>query len=338
MNIKDISIKDISNKTLTKLLPGIAFVSIVATLAFFLNIGLMPWFQVETLTIAIVLGIIINNSTRIPVLLKNGIDFSQKTLLLFGIVLLGLKMDVQSITTLGIPIILSAIAYVLFVFLIVFILYKRFKLSPKLAALIGVGSGICGAAAVVALAPTIKATKEESVLSVTLVSFLGAMGVIFMAAFSNFSSLSDPEFGIWAGLTLHGVAHAIAGAFIRGEVAGEIGTFVKMTRVLMLIPVSIALSFIFNRQAGSIKARAHIPLYLWGFILCAILKTTGILPDFIVKSGQWASQQLILVAMTAMGLSVTFKDIQGKGLKVILFGLMLFTLTCSIAYMILLYY
>ncbi len=320
-----------------QMVPGLVYVGVIALMATVIGNWISAWFQLETLTIAIILGMLLNNLVGTAKWFKAGIDFSQKTLLLFGIVLLGLKLNPSEIGTMGLPLILSVIVYVITILVLVYIFNRFFKLSPKLAALVGVGSSICGAAAVVALAPTIKASKEESVLAVTLVSFLGALGVLFMAAISSFSSLTDIEFGIWAGMTLHGVAHAIAGAFVRGDYAGEIGTFVKMMRVMMLVPISIALSIHFSPDADSIKKRSHIPTYLWGFIIATAIKATGLLPTELVSIGQVASQQFILLAMTAMGLSVTFKEIAGKGLKVINFGLLLFALSASAVYVILLY-
>lgn len=317
------------------LVPGLVYAACFALAATYLNRWLGTWVQVEALTLAIVLGMLINNTLGTPSFLKAGIDFAQKTVLLWGIVLLGFKINTSEILQLGLPLILGIALYMAFVFLLVFLCFKYFKLSPRLAALIAVGSSVCGAAAVVATAPAINATEEDSVLAVTLVSFLGALGVVAMALISGLSPLSDLQFGMWAGLTLHGVAHAIAGAFIRGEAAGEIGTFIKMTRVFMLVPISIGLSFIFNRQEGA-KKRAHMPLYLWGFIATALIHATGLTPDWLVSIGKEGSNLLILLAMTAMGLGVSFKTVFGKGLHVLKFGLLLFLTTASTAYLILL--
>lgn len=322
-------------EALAALLPGIVYAGAVAFTATLVGKWMAPWFQMEALTIAILLGMLLNNTAGTPKIMKKGVDFAQKTLLLYGIVLLGFKINLQEIFTLGLPLILGIVAYMAFVFLLVLLGFKSFKLTPKLAALVAVGSSVCGSAAVVAMTPVIKASEEESVLAVTLVSFLGALGVVLMAIISGITPMPDITYGIWAGLTLHGVAHAIAGAFIRGEAAGEIGTFVKMTRVLMLVPVSIALSLLFNREEGT-KNRAHMPLYLWGFIATAALNATGIVPQAAVALGNQLSHQLILIAMTAMGISVSFKTVFGRGLRVILFGLLLFTITSGTAYLILL--
>lgn len=310
---------------------GLIYVALVATAATLISLKLQPWIQLESLTIAIVLGMILSNTFKTPKALAPGIDYALKTLLIYGIVLLGFKLNFKAISQLGLPLLLGIISYMLFVFLMVFILNKWFKVSTKLMTLIAVGSSICGAAAVVALAPTIDATEEDTVLAVSIVSFLGAIGVIIYAIVANSIPISDISYGIWAGLTLHGVAHALAGAFARGAISGEIGTFVKMTRVLMLVPVSLALSMVFH-QKGGLKKRAHVPPYLWGFILAGLIHATGLVPPLVTNLAQQTSQYFILFSMTAMGLTVNFKDIAGRGLKSVALGITLFTITATLTF------
>lgn len=318
---------------MTKYINGLVLISAIAIFSSFLGDWLMQWFQLEALTIAIIMGILVSNVITLPGSFKPGIDYALKKLLIYGIILLGFKLNFEAILGLGWTLILWIIAYMLFVFLTVYILNRYMPVGSKLAALIGVGSSVCGAAAVIALAPTIEADEEDAVIAVSIVSFLGAVGVIVYAMVASVISISDVRFGVWSGLTLHGVAHALAGAFSRGTLSGEIGTFVKMTRVLMLVPVSLALSLAFSKHIST-KKRAKVPSYVWLFILMGILSATGLVPDIGVQVAKELSNVFILMAMTAMGLGVNFKDIKGKGVKAILFGAILFTITSSVAFLL----
>jgi uncharacterized integral membrane protein (TIGR00698 family) len=309
---------------------GLLTVALVAYIATQLNQWLAPYFQVEALTLSILLGITLANILKLPKALKPGIDYALKTLLMYGIVLLGFKLNFKAILNLGPMLLLGVIAYMAFVFLVAYGLNRWLKLSKHLATLIAVGSSICGAAAVVALAPSIDASEEDAVLAVSIVSFLGAIGVVVYALLAGILPIGDLEYGIWAGLTLHGVAHALAGAFARSSLSGEIGTFVKMTRVLMLVPVSLILSSAFHPKDGA-KKRAKVPNYVWGFILAGAIHAAAIVPAPATKFAQEGSNILILLAMTAMGLSVNFKDIADKGLKAVLLGSLLFIVTAAIA-------
>lgn len=309
---------------------GLALVLGIALIATQISEALKPFLQLEVLTIAIVLGILVSNLVKLPKTFKKGIGFALKDILVYGIVLLGFKLNYQAIFELGPALLLWTLFYMTFVFVIMYLLNRFFKLNEKLATLIAVGSSVCGAAAVIALAPSIGAEEDDSVIAVSIVSFLGALGVIIYAGIAVTPLLSDLQFGVWSGLTLHGVAHALAGAFARGEVSGEIGTVVKMTRVLMLVPISILLSFKFHQ--GDHAKRAKVPRYVWYFAIVGLINATGLIPVSISKFAGELSNWFILLAMTAMGLGVHFKSIAGKGLKAILFSSVLFAVTSGIAF------
>ncbi|SHJ86613.1 YeiH family protein [Paramaledivibacter caminithermalis] len=311
-------------ENIKKYILGVIFVLIISYISIFLNDSLKRYINLESLTIAIIIGIIYNNVIGTQDIFKEGVKFSLKKLLKVGIVLLGFKLNISSILKLGSQILAMVVIYVPAVLIIAVILGKMFKVNNKLCTLIGVGSCICGASAVVALAPCINADEDDSVVAVSIVSFLGAIGVlIYSGIAAGGLNLTEIQYGAWSGLTLHGVAHALAAAFALGDVSGEIGTFVKMTRVLMLVPVSLVLAYLFNKEnVGSNKAK--FPMYVLYFILAGIINSFGIIPLSITKALTKTSSLFILMAMTAMGLSVNFKSIINKGIKGLLMGTILF--------------
>ncbi|WZL74176.1 putative sulfate exporter family transporter [Clostridiaceae bacterium 35-E11] len=320
-------------KELNKLLPGLLFVFVIAILSIYMNDVLKSKINLEALTIGIIIGMIYNNTIGLQEKLKPGTKYSLKTLLKVGIVLLGLKLNFQSLLALGPKALLIILLFVPTVLFLARFLGKLFHADDKLATLIGVGSCICGASAVVAMSPCIDAQEDDAVVAVSIVSFLGAIGVILYSFVGFASTMSNIQYGFWSGISLHGVAHSIAAAFARGSEAGEIGTFVKMGRVVMLIPVALILSYLFRTQKQE-KTKVEFPIYILYFILAGIIGSSGWMPAFLHTSFTQLSSIFILMAMISMGLSVDFKDIKNKGMKALWIGMTLFMITSISTYFI----
>lgn len=319
-------------KKMIKYMPGLIFVLLIAYSAKFCSSFINRYISIEALTIAIILGILYNNTIGTQEMFKDGVKFSLKKLLKVGIVLLGFKLNIHDMLNLGPKVIVMVLVYVPAALIGAIILGKFFKVEKKLATLIGVGSCICGASAVVALTPCIDADEEDSVVAVSIVSFLGTIGVLIYSAIATSGfDITPVQYGAWSGLTLHGVAHALAAAFAFGEKAGEIGTFVKMTRVLMLVPVSLGLSFYFSKQDNAGVKKAKFPMYVAYFVLVGAINSVGIVPKMVVSKALTLSSLCILMAMTAMGLSVDFKSIIDKGIKAFGIGAILFSILSSIS-------
>ncbi len=317
-----------------KLVPGIIFVLIISYTAMFLSDFLKAYINLESLTIAIIIGIIYNNTVGTQKVFADGVKFSLKKLLKVGIVLLGFKLNIHAILKLGPQILTMVLIYVPVSLALAILLGRMFKANEKLSTLIGVGSCICGASAVVALTPCINADDDDSVIAVSIVSFLGTIGVlVYSAVAASNLNLTEIQYGAWSGLTLHGVSHALAAAFALGDASGEIGTFVKMARVLMLVPVSLVLSYMFNKGNNDSK-KAKFPMYVLYFILAGIINSLGIIPQEITKILTKTSSIFILMAMTAMGLSVDFKSIINKGVKALLIGSIVFLVLSSLSFVV----
>ena len=309
-----------------KYIPGLLFVLAISIISMFINMQFKNIVNLEALTIAIVLGILYNNFIGTQEIFAEGVSFSLKKLLKLGIILLGFKLNIKSVIQLGPKLLIMVIIYVIVALSLAVLLGKIFKVDKHLSTLMGVGSCICGASAVVAMAPCIYAEDEDSIIAVSIVNFLGAIGVIIYSAIAVSSNFLSPmQYGVWSGLSLHGVAHAIAAAFAMGDYSGEIGTLVKMTRVVMLVPVSFILSMIFTKGKKS-NNKASFPTYVLLFIVAGVLNTTGIIPEGLIEILVKASSLCILMAMASMGLSVDFKKIVNKGVRALVSGTVLFAI------------
>ncbi|MBF8982292.1 putative sulfate exporter family transporter [Lutibacter sp. B2] len=315
-----------------KYIPGVIFVFIIGVMSNLVNEWMSPIVQLEALTVGIIVGMLVKNVFGVKEKFNSGVKFSLKKLLKVGIVFLGFKLNFSAIVHLGPKVLVTVIIFVFSVLALANVLGKVFKINTKLATLIGVGSCICGASAIVAMTPCIDAEEEDSVLAVSVISFLGAIGVLIYSGIAVVSSMTDVQYGIWAGISLQGVAHAIAAAFAR-EGSGEIGTFVKMARVLMLVPVSMILGVIFNRSNKEGK-KASFPIYVLYFVIAGVIASLGFLPDYMISIFSKFSSWCILMAMISMGLMVDFKNIKDKGMQVVLLGTILFGILSITTYFI----
>ena len=321
-----------------KNIPGLLLVIILSFISMILNHTFLSF--IETLTIGIILAIVIKNVFNLHVRFDSGINLSLKKVLKIGIVLLGVKLNFALIYDLGWKIFILVSAVILFAILFSNYIGKKFGLNKKLSTLLGVGSSICGASAIVAMSSVIDSDENDTTISVAVISLLGALGVIIYSFLSYVINLSDLKYGIWSGSSLQGVAHALAAAGARGSdsLSLEVGTLVKMSRVALLSPVALIISFVFQKNSKSnSKKTVKFPMYVLWFLLVGIvitlIKEFNLFPlvynlgninidiIYILKN---LSSFFILMGMVAMGLKVDLREFKKSGTKALLSGSIVF--------------
>lgn len=331
-----------------KVYPGILLVISISLISEILHESILDF--VGTLTIGILLGIIYSNTLGLKNCCITGVNFSLKRILKWGIVLLGVKLNFSMLFDLGPWIAIIVVLMVSSALFLSNLIGKWFNINPKLSTLLGVGSSICGASAVVAMGPVIDAEEDDIAVSVAVISILGTIGVLIYTFLSYVVPLSDLQYGIWSGSTLQGVAHALAAAGARGSenISLEIGTIVKMSRVALLAPVALILSFIFKDKSSKSSSKGvKFPLYVLFFILTGIIFTLNSIYNFIPASFSVLNMNIdiisfikelssffILMAMVAMGLKVNFKSFKSKGLKALFACSIVFLVLSLIGYLI----
>lgn len=312
---------------ITLLLPGLLLVIIMALIAKKLSALIAPVMALESLSIAIVLGILYAQFIKVRPNQVAGVRFGLKQVLKAGIVLLGFKLNLKAMVALGGSLFILVILFASLVLVLALLLGRSFKINQRLALLVGIGSSICGASAIVALAPCMEAEEEDAVVAVAVISLLGTIGVIAYTFIGlSLPAITDVQFGLWSGLSLQGVAHALAAAFARGEVAGEMGTLIKMTRVLLIMPLSVGLSYVFKpaNPSGKPGRRMVVPVYVLLFIVSALIHSFNLLPVWLDTWLADIGSFFILLSMTAMGLSVHLKDFLERGKGALAMGSVLF--------------
>ena len=311
-------------------MPGLALIATVAFAA--IELAKVSWFQahgVSVLTLAIVLGMLAGNSvySRVQTASARGVAFSKQTLLRAGIVLYGLRLTFQDIATVGVAgVTIDALVLTSTFALSCWAGTRIFKLDRRCAMLIGAGSSICGAAAIMAAEPVIGGRSEQVTTAVSTVVVFGTLAMLLyplmyeLSVRYQFLTMSPSEYGIYAGSTIHEVAQVVAAGRAVAESAANTAVITKMVRVMMLAPFLIALSALLSRHTGLGRPGLGrptivIPWFALGFVAVAGFNSLKLLPDAVVSIALNIDTVVLAMAMAALGMTTHVSAIRTAGLK-----------------------
>ena len=290
---------------------------------------------VEGLVLAILLGMLMRTLWTPPALLDVGVRFAAKEVLEVAVLLLGASVDLPLLLRAGPSL---AIGIVLLVVLGIAFSYgigRAMGLPHKLSVLVACGNAICGNSAIAAVAPVIRAEKEHVASSIAFTAILGVVVVIGLPFLIHPLGLSFYQYGVLTGLTVYAVPQVLAAAFPVSVLSGQVGTLVKLVRVLMLGPVVLFFALKHRNDADAPKAGAtgfqltrFVPWFIIGFLVLAGLRSSGAIPATAAAPMRALSTWLTVAAMAALGLGVDLKAIRTVGRPVIL------TITASLAVLV----
>lgn len=321
-------------------LPGLALCLALALAA--LELGQLPWLAAHgfsALTVAIVLGLLMGNSLygAMASTAGPGVALAKQTLLRAGVVLYGLRLTLQDVGHVGLAGVAVDAAMLASTFaLAVWLGTRLLKLDSHTAMLIGAGSAICGAAAVMATEPVLKARAEKVTVAVSTVVLFGTLAIFIypllyqLNAHWGFVPAGQPAFGIYAGSTIHEVAQVVAAARSVGGEAADTAVIAKMVRVMMLAPFLVLLSAWTAREtrrtAGGPRepVRLSLPWFAFLFIGVVIINSMVALPRAAVAAANDVDTLLLAMAMAALGLSTRVAAIRQAGIKPLLLAALLF--------------
>jgi len=280
------------------------------------------------LSVALLLGIAWRATLDVAHHHRTGVRFSARTLLRWGVILMGVRLNFALVAQAGPRVLALDVLIVVAGLLGISLLGKRAGLSSGLRIAVAFGSSICGASAIGAIVPLAGVSEEETSIAVGICGVLGTVGVVLYTVGAPLLHLTHTQYGVLTGSTLHEVAQVIAAAFAQGPVSGDLGTIVKLTRVLLLAPAALALTVIIAVRDGRARQGAgqdkggilaglrHVPVpyFVFGFIGVAGLTTAGLIPAGMAGVMLQASTFLFLMAMAAMGLQVDLGSVRRTGL------------------------
>ncbi len=302
--------------------PGLLLAVVLAGASYRLA-GLPGLNVVGPLTVSLLIGMGLRGMMGMPAALVEGTRFSAKTVLRLGIVLMGARLNFGLVAQAGPAIVVIDAVIIVLGILGITWLGKKFGVPAKLATLLAVGTSICGASAVVAASSVTRADEEDTTLAVGLCGILGTTGVLLYVFGAPLLGLTTTQLAVLSGSTLHEVAQVMAAAFSFGTEAGDLGTLVKLTRVVLLAPAIVVLGLV-SGAGAAVKyswKEPPIPWFVIGFLAVGVVGSIGWLPATVLSALSTASVFLMVVAMAAMGLNTPFQMVKKAGMRVIYAGL-----------------
>ena len=323
-----ISIKASSDRSLSRILPGFALCGLVAAAGYALaeiELALTGRVWIEALVLAILIGAAVR-TTWVPARRwKPGIDLSAKLVLEIAVVLLGASLSAATILSAGWPLLISILAIVAGAIMLSYGIGRTFGLSKRLAVLVACGNSICGNSAIAAVAPVIGADGDDVASSIAFTAVLGVIVVLTLPLIGAMLQMTQIGYGAFAGLTVYAVPQVIAAAAPIGPKAVQIGTLVKLIRVLMLGPVCLALSLAapkLRRTRGDEPATCvterpalHqlVPWFLVGFLVMVGLRSADLIPQQALAPIGSAATFLTVISMAGLGLGVDVRSVCRAG-------------------------
>lgn len=308
------------NKFIDKL-PGIALAAVISVPAWFIG-KIIP--IVGSPVLGILFGMVLAFCKR-PQFFDSGVSYTSQKLLQYSIILLGFDMNLFNIFKTGKQTLILMAFTLTAAFLTAYFVGKLLKLDGNTKTLIGVGSCICGGSAIAATAPVIHASDEEVAQSISTIFLFNVIAAFLFPFLGHVFGMSDHSFGLWAGTAINDTSSVVAAGYTFSNAAGNLAVIVKLTRTLMIVPVTLVLAIYTSRKAkgkqkGSYSIVRIFPWFVLGFVAASIINTFVALPagmgSFLAQAGKF----VIVMAMAAIGLNTNLAKLVKNGRKPILLG------------------
>lgn len=314
--------------TLKKLTPGLALVIIISIISTLLG-SYLP--LIGGPVFGLLIGIIINNTVGKPKNTLTGVQFSSKKILQWSIIVIGCNLSLSSVWSTGIESLAVLLSSLLAAFLAAYFFGKLLKIPSNLKILIGVGTAICGGSAIAATSPIIEAEETEIAYSISTIFMFNIAAVLLFPWIGHWIGLSDTGFGLWAGTAINDTSSVVAAGYMYSNAAGDYATIVKLVRTTFIIPITFCLAMLIARKkkqqqkleenAVPYNALKVFPWFIVWFLIASLLNTIGLFGNGFLAFTGYASRFMIVMALTAIGLSANFRSMLKTGVRPILFGL-----------------
>ena len=283
--------------------------------------------------IGIVLGLVVRNLLSPGERYAPGIAFAGKKVLQWSIIALGFGLSLDQVAKTGLESLSVTLVTMTVAFLAAWLLGRWLGVHDKLKILIGVGTAICGGSAIAAVTPIIRPDDHDTAFAISTIFLFNLVGVLLFPLLGHLMHLSDLGFGLWAGTAINDTSSVVAAGYSFSKAAGDYATIVKLTRATLIIPVCLVLAFavaahekrkLAAAAAGSVghfSLASIFPWFILWFLVASAIRTAGVIPLAIQPSIHLLAEFLIIVALTAIGLSANLRKMAASGSRPILLGL-----------------
>lgn len=274
--------------------------------------------------IGITLGILFSSIFKLPEITFRGTKFTSKYILQAAVILLGFEMNINRVIQVGKQSILVIFLTLTAAFLTAFLVGKKLNVHHKLATLIGVGTAICGGSAIAAAAPAIEADDQDVSFAISTIFLFNIIAVFLFPFAGRLLHMTDTGFGMWAGTAINDTSSVVAAGYSFSDAAGNFATIFKLTRSLMIVPITLVLALITAKNNKSANSNFHFakvfPWFVVGFLLAAIINSLGWVPAVVASALVQLGKFLIIMAMATIGLNTNVRSFIKTGPKAILLG------------------
>ncbi len=300
----------------------------IATALQWVEVRLVGQAYLEALVLAILLGVAIRSAWAPGPRWRPGIAFSAKILLEIAVVMLGAAVSARTVIALGPALLVGIVAVVAVAIATSYVIGRALGLPQRMAILVACGNSICGNSAIAAVAPVIGADGDDIASSIAFTAVLGVVVVLLLPLLVPVLTLSLTQYGVLAGLTVYAVPQVLAATLPIGELSNQVGTVVKLVRVLMLGPVVLGLSLLTRRLRDTAPARGDqpsrggpalhelVPWFIAGFLIVLALRSLELIPVGMLLPIKTTASLLTTVSMAALGLGVDVRVVAQAGLRV----------------------
>jgi uncharacterized integral membrane protein (TIGR00698 family) len=275
---------------------------------------------ISEVPLAVLLGIVVANTLVLPKATAAGIKFSVQRVLRLGIVLLGARLSLGDVVgigagTLGLVVLCMSAALTT-----ALLLGRAFRLPPRLALLIGVGTCICGNSAIIATAPVIEADERDVGFAIATITLFGTVAVFLYPLIGHALGLTDNVFGVWSGVAVNDTGQVLASSAAFSSAARDVATVVKLVRNTFMAPLILLIAWWWGQRAAGLAGGAAkrgaakaFPLFVLGFILMAALRTSGVISGPVASALDGIAQFCILIALAGVGLNTNLARMRVVG-------------------------
>lgn len=309
-------------------LPGLAAAGAVAAMAE-VAARAVP---LPAVVIALLGGALAGNAFGAPLRARAapGLDLVKKQILKLAIVVYGLGITAGNLRAAGAPIVVLVAACIAVSLVVSALAGRAFGVSPRVRVLLGCGTAICGATAVVTVAPLVEADDDEVAFAVATIFLFNVVALIAFPPLGRALGLSDIAFGAWAGTAVNDTSAVVATGRAYSADAGAFATLVKVLRTLALVPLALGVAALAARGAAAKKVRVRriFPWFVLGFAATAALAIAVPLPAGVVRAAKLAAGILVTAVLAAVGLHLDARKVLGSGARSLALG---FTIAASMA-------
>ncbi len=312
-------------KTIRNIIPGILLAAIISVPSWLIGKAVPI---IGSSVIGMLFGMIIAFWKR-PAILDEGIKYTSKKLLQYAIILLGFEMNLFNVFKVGKQTLLLMIFTLSAAFITAYLFGKLLKLDSNTKTLIGVGSAICGGSAIAATAPVIKAKDDEIARSISTIFLFNVIAAFLFPFLGHLLGMTDHTFGLWAGTAVNDTSSVVAAGYAFSDSAGNLAVIVKLTRTLMIVPITLVLAFLTSKKStDKSSSYSFIKIFPWfvlGFIVASVIRTFLPVPTSITHFLSQSGKFIIVMSMASIGLNTNIIKLIKNGLKPIILGFICWT-------------